>query len=341
MNKIWLLILLLCLPAFKVSSQSFTVHDLVSMADLPSNGISKYMFKKGFVLNNNLRTDSVQASFILKIKVRKKPVEIKQSVDFYLSNGSRYFVLHTVDADDYAEGMRRLIKLNFIYDKRKNINNDSLILFQKKNISILASKEFKDSVIKYTFKLKQRKIPDSVVYAEDLLQFDSHEFLESYFGEKNVTKDLYYFSEKELKKCSVLFNGTLYQVAFVWGDENNLDNLSYIIISNLLPTKDGKQNSIVNSDNSWKFRNGIHHGMALRDVLRLNETDFDIYGNKSELAFMVNPVNKGKLNFKKTALMFNCSDCADNNIFEQPEISALDIVKANLPMRVFDIIIYP
>ena len=118
-----------------------------------------------------------------------------------------------------------------------------------------------DSVAKYTFKLKQRKIPDSVLYAEDLLQFDSNEFLESYFGEKNVTKDLYYFSEKELKKCSVLFNGTLYQAAFVWGDENNLDNLSYIIVSNLLPTKDGKQNSIVNENNAWKFQNGIHHGM--------------------------------------------------------------------------------
>ena len=66
-------------------------------------------------------------------------------------------------------------------------------------------------------------------------------FLVSYFGEKNVTQDLYYFSENELKKCSVLFSGTLYQVAFVWGDENNLDNLSYIIVSNLLPTKKGKK----------------------------------------------------------------------------------------------------
>ncbi|HEY5407438.1 MAG TPA: hypothetical protein VIJ92_10125 [Ginsengibacter sp.] len=299
------------------------------------------MFKKGFIINHNIQNDSIDVAFVPRVKFRKKPVPIRQSVDFYQKNGARYFVFHTLDLDDYENGERRLIKSDFIYDKKRNIDKDSLILFQKRNISVLASIEVEDSIAKYTFKLKQRKIPDSVLYAEDLLQFDSNEFLVSYFGEKNVTNDLYYFSEKELKKCSVLFKGTLYQAAFVWGDENNLDNLSYVIVSNLLPTKDGKQNSIVNENNAWKFQNGIHHGMPLRDVLRLNEMDFDIYGNKSDFAFMVNPVNKGKLNFKKTALMFNCRDCSDASIFDQADISALDIVKAKLPMRVFDIIIYP
>jgi|SRR6185437_2197493 hypothetical protein len=341
MNRILFLILLLSFNNGKVSCQSFSVRDLLELTNLPSNGINNFMLKKGFIINHDLHNDSIDASFIPRVKIRKKPVQIRQGVDFYQKNGSRYFVFHTLDLDDYQNGERRLIKSDYIHDKKKNIDKDSLILFQRKNISILASIEVKDSVAKYTFKLKQRKIPDSVLYAEDLLQFDSNEFLESYFGEKNVTKDLYYFSEKELKKCSVLFNGTLYQAAFVWGDENNLNNLSYIIVSNLLPTKDGKQNSIVNENNAWKFQNGIHHGMELKDVLRLNEADFDIYGNKSDFAFMVNPDNSGKINFKKTALMFNCRDCSDNIIFDQPDISALDIVKARLPMRVFDIIIYP
>jgi len=333
--------LLVNLYGGKASCQSFSVHDLLDLADLPWNGINNYMFKKGFILNHNVQKDSIDASFIPKAKIKKKPVQIRQGVDFYQKNNSRYFVFHSLDLDDYQNGERRLIKSGFVYDKKKDVSKDSLILFQKKNISVLASIGMKDSVAEYTFQLKQRKIPDSILYAEDLLQFDSNEFLESYFGEKNVTKDLYYFSEKQLKRCSVLFNGTLYQAAFVWGDENNLDDLSYIIVSNLLPTKDGKQNSIVNENNAWKFQNGVHHGMDLKDVLRLNEADFDIYGIKSDFAFMVDPGNKGKINFKKTALMFNCRDCSDNNIFEQPYISALDIVKAKLPMRVFDIIIYP
>ena len=334
MKRLLFLILLLGFTNGKVYCQSFSVYDLLELANLPSNGINNYMLKKGFVINHNIQNDSIDVSFVPRVKIRKKPVEIRQGVDFYQKNGSRYFVFHSLDLDDYQNGKRRLIKSDFIYDKKKNIDKDSLILFQKKNISVLTSVEVKDSVAEYSFKLKQRKIPDSVLYAEDLLQFDSNEFLESYFGEKNVTKDLYYFSEKE-------FNGTLYQAAFVWGDENNLNNLSYIIVSNLLPTKDGKQNSIVNENNAWKFQNGIHHGMDLRDVLRLNEADFDIYGTKSDFAFMVNPDSKGKINFKKTALMFNCRDCSDASIFDQADISALDIVKSKLPMHVFDIIIYP
>lgn len=341
MNKILLVILFFIFPTSKIFSQSFTVHDLLSLADLPSNNINNYMFKKGFVLNHDIEDDAVQVSFIPKIKKKKKDTTIQQRLDFYRRDSSRYFIFHTLVWDEYLEGQQRLIKAGFIYDREKDIRKDSIILFQKKNISILAFSQVRDSVTNYTFKLKQRKIPDSVLYADDLLQFDSHEYLVSYFGEKNVTKDLYYFSEKELKKCSVLFSGTLYQVAFVWGDENNLNDLSYIIVSNVLPTKDGKETSIVNENNAWKFKSGIHHGMDLKDVLRLNEMDFDIYGDKSELAFMVKPDDKGKINFKKTAMMFNCGGCYDNAIFKQEEVSALDIVKANLPLRIFDVIIYP
>ena len=215
------------------------------------------------------------------------------------------------------------------------------MLFLKANITIEASREVQDSITRYTFKLKEKKIPDSIVYAEDLLQFDSHEFLVAYFGIKNVKKDWYYFSERELKKCSVLFSGTPHQAVFVWGDENNLNNLSYILVSNVLPTKEAVNNNPLTGNNEWKFKNGIHSGMAIKDLLRINEMDFDIYGNKSELAFMVKPGGNGKINFKKTAIMFACSDCYGNAMLDQPEVSALDIAKAHLPMRVFDIIIYP
>jgi hypothetical protein len=341
MNRILLIILLPCFSAFKVSGQSFSARDLLSLTDMPSGGINNYMVKKGFVLNRNFHDDTIQLYFIPFTKGGKKKHTVRKNLGFYQHDHSRYFIYRTEVPGEFADEIRRLKKSDFVYDKRKDISKDSLILFQKRNISIDASVEVKDSIPQYTFKLRQRKIPDSIEYAEDLLQFDSNEFLVSYFGDKNVTQDLYYLSENNLKKCSVLFSGTLYQVAFVWGDERDLDNLSYIIVSNLLPTKKGKQNSIVNENNSWKFKCGIHHGMDLRDLLRLNEMDFDIYGTKSQLAFMADPVNKGKINFKKTAVMFNCNNCYDNQIFDQTEISALDIAKARLPLRIFDIIIYP
>jgi hypothetical protein len=284
----------------------------------------------------------MEASFVPKIKSKKKDsIPPQRSIDLYQQHDARYFILHVSSLQEYLDGEQSLIKSRFIYDKTKDITRDSSMLFQKANIAIEATRQTRDSVTRYTFKLKMKKIPDSIAYAEDLLQFDSHEFLASYFGEKNVRKDLYYFSEKELKKCSVLFSGTRHQAVFVWGDENNLADLSYILVSDALPTKGGRDNALVDGNNEWNCQNGIHSGMPLRDILRLNEMDFNIYGNKSELAFMIKPGGNGKINFKKTAIMFSCSDCYGNEILEQPEVSALDIAKAHLPLRVFDIILYP
>ena len=152
---------------------------------------------------------------------------------------------------------------------------------------------------------------------------------------------MYYFSENELKKCSVLFSGTRRQAVFVWGDENNLDNLSYILLSNVLPTAGGQKNSPLTGNNEWQSQNGIHAGMAIKDLLKINEMDFDIYGNGSDLAFMVKPDETGKIDFKKTAVMLSCRNCFDDKMFNQQVVSALDVAKNNLPMYVYDVIIYP
>ena len=157
---------------------------------------------------------------------------------------------------------------------KKDVHKEPSMLFQKENISIQATSELQDSIMQYTFKLKIKEIPSSVMYAEDLLQFDSHEFLASFFGAQNVKKDMYYFSEKELKKCSVLFSGTPRQAVFVWGDENNLNNLSYILISNVLHTKGAEKNNPLSGNNEWKFQNGIHAGMAIRDLLKDQRNGF-------------------------------------------------------------------
>jgi len=50
---------------------------------------------------------------------------------------------------------------------------------------------------------------------------------------------------------------------------------------------------------------------------------------------------EGKIDFKKTAVMLSCRDCFDDKIFRQKEVSALDVAKANLPVRIYDVIIYP
>ncbi|MGH2565694.1 MAG: hypothetical protein ACRDE5_14355, partial [Ginsengibacter sp.] len=290
--------------------------------------------------SDNPAGDSI-TSYIEKSRRGETDSAGRKSIDVYEKPDSRYFILHLSSPTEYLNGRESLIKSGFVYDAKKDISKEPSMLFQKENVSIESTREMKDSVTQYTFKLRERKIPDSIAYAEDLLQFDSHEFLLSYFGKKNVIKDMYYFSEKDLKKCSVLFEGTNYRAVFVWGDENNLNNLSYILVSNVVHTKGEERTGMPEGNNEWGFHSGIHLGMPVKDILRLNEMDFYMYGSKSDLAFMVKPEITGKINFKKTAIMFNCNNCFDNEIFNQDEVSALDVAKANLPLTIFTIIIYP
>ena len=112
----------------------------------------------------------------------------------YQQHDANYFILHISSLSEYINGEQSLIRSHFIYDKTKDISKDSCDAFSKSKYRH-RSRPGKccDSIAFYTFKLKSKKIPDSVAYAEDLLQFDSHEFLASYFGEKNVRKDLVLF----------------------------------------------------------------------------------------------------------------------------------------------------
>ena len=341
MKRIFLILILQSFTAAKMYSQSFTVHDLITLSALSPQNIDRFMHRNGFILDkDDVEGDSI-TSYIVKTKHKKTDSIPRKSIDLYQRQNSRYFILNTLSLTEYMDGRQSLIKSGFVFDSTKDVRKDTSVLFLKANISIESTSEMRDSMMEYTFKLRERKIPESITFAEDLLQFDSHEFLVSYFGKKNVSGDMYYFSDKELKKCSVLFGSTNYQALFVWGDENNLNNLSYILISNVIPTKGAVQNGIAEGNNEWKFHNGIYWGMPVRDILQLNEMDFYIYGNKSALAFMVKPENTGKIDFKKTAILFSCSNCFDNKIFNQQEVSALDVAKADLPLRIFDIIIYP
>ncbi len=299
------------------------------------------MKKKGFVLSGN-KTDSVAitADFIPNPKYKNNQ-DVKKSISVYIKADSKYFTLHSPALSEYRQGELSLIKAGFIYDTLKDISKEASMLFQKANITIEATTEVKEGIVQYSFNLKQKTIPTSIGFAEDLLQFDSHEYLVSFFGGENVKKDLYYLSEKELKKCSVLFNGTNRQVVFVWEDGVNLNKLLYILVTNSLPTEGGKKNNPLSDNNEWKLKNGIYPGMTLKDLLKINEVDFDIYGNKSELAFLVKPNEHGKIDFKKTAVLLACRECFDNKIFNKKVVSALDVAKANLSMRIYDVVIYP
>jgi hypothetical protein len=328
------------------NAQAVTVDDLLTLSTLPTKNVDHFMNKKGFVPGSgSLQYNATAVSFFQKRSKKKKavPPSVIQSVDIYTKDDTYCFTLHTSSVSDWVEGKNRLKRAGFFYDKDADSSAAVSLLFQKRTISILADSTKADSTTRYNFSLQIKELPEpgSIQDAEDLLKFDSHEHLATVFGASNVKKDLYYFTEKQMKKCSILFANTSRQAIFVWEDEGNLRKLAYVLVSSISPTLSAARFSGYVSPNRWITKKGISASMSLRELLQLNGEDFEFYGINSEFSYMVEPKRTGNLDFKKTGVMLGCLDCSDSKLLEKTKISAANAVDKNLYLYVFYIMIRP
>ena len=233
--------------------------------------------------------------------------------------------------------------MNVHADAGKELADKATLLYQRRAITIRAKVDAEENDEDYTFVLSRKDIPDpsSVRYAEDLLKFDSHEYLAACFGENNVKKDVYIFLKRNQKKCSILFPNSNEQAVFIWDDENNFRKLSYVLISGTLSTPDADQYSGSYGNNKWELKNGIYQGMRISDLLRLNSNDFKFFGNRSEFSMMVEPKVTGSINFKWIGIGLNCFDCDKSLLLDKQKVSASDAVDNNLALHVSCIMIKP
>lgn len=310
-------IFLLC----NVNGQQLTVKDLLSVCSLSPQKFKNYIAKKNFVpVDRDWQNDTVVNTYRLRIKSdANDTIPVTRILETYQSGIDFSFALQTSSRLDYDEARSDLKGSGFFCSNEDDTSD--LYLYQRKNISIQVNARTDPGDTLYSFHFYYKDLPSaaSVRYADDLLYFTSHEYLVSVFGEKNVKKDLYYFSEKEITKCSVLFPYTKRQAVFIWGDEANLSELSYILIGGNLPTKSSISYNNVVAENSWTSKEGVYSGMSLRNLARLNESDFRFYGKNSEFPLMVVPENTGKINFKKNVVVLSSlsnssSRILDNNI---------------------------
>jgi hypothetical protein len=300
------------------------------------------MSERGYMSGGKrMQDDAMAFTFFEKKKMTPEDTVIEnRHVGLYKKENTYCFAFHTTCQKEYEEGLSRLKNSDFIFTEK----DDSVrapLFFQHKNLTIQVSSAIEDDVPVYTFLLKKKELPGSVQFAEDLLNFDSHEYLVAYFGEKNVKKDVYYFSDKKVKKCSVLFGNSNQQAVFVWEDEDNLCKLSYVLISGILPTENGLPFNDNISRNKWAFRSGIYCGMSIRDLLRLNGNDFKFYGLDSEFSMMVDPGNTGNIDFKKTGIMLTSLDGTGPALLQRAKVSAEHIVENRIALHVFYIMLTP
>ena len=343
MGRLFLIVAFLC-PAICIGQlPSFSVDDLANISSVSPQNFDDYIVKKGFCVKRRNIFDNLMGYTFYQKRDPSDSNPVTRSIDLYKNGDTWNVAMHTSSFTEFITGRSELKKLNFNFDDDDDTALVSPLVFQRKAITIQAGTDTVEDEVLYTFRFKRKEIPDpgSVHYAEDLLKFDSHEHLVACFGESNVKKDVYLFSETESKKCSILFPNSSHQAVFIWKEENNYRDLSYIIISGTPPTPDADQFNGSYSNNKWELKNGIYQGMRISDLLRLNSNDFKFYGNQSEYSMMVEPKVTGSINFKWIGIGFNCFNCDKSVVLDKQKVSATDAVNNNLAMHVSCIMIKP
>lgn len=287
--------------------------------------------------------DTITLRFVEKKKKGIETQSIKSEVDLYRKDNIDYFVLRSTSLKEFEDGCNWLKKGGYFSGSKKDTSFFAPVLFQKNNITIQAIRHNDRDGPGFTFLLQKKELPKAgdVQYGDDLLQFNSHEFLVAFFGSKSVKRDVYYFSEHELKQCSVLFPNTDRQAIFVWNDEDNLAELSYILISGISPAlRTSAYNGSI-SQNKWTLKNGIYSSMSIKEVRDLNGDDFQFYGRLSDFLFMVPPENQGNIDFKKIGLTLGCLNCNGAQVLEKQKVSASEAMTHSLALYVVYIMIMP
>jgi hypothetical protein len=218
------------------------------------------------------------------------------------------------------------------------------VVYQKANVSIFPSVKKEGDKTVYGFIVEKKELPKArdVVFAEDLLQFSSHEYLVAAYGAANVKGDVFYFSEKELNKCSVLYPNTNMQVIFIWEDEINLRGISFILVGGQLRAQSSigyhKQIEL----NAWQSKQGIHAGMSLKELQTMNGEQLKFYGWDTDQPGVLLNKNAGSLNFKKLGLVLNCLDCNEDKYYSKSGIlGSEDMLKENRRIYVSTMVILP
>ena len=340
-----LLFLICFLLVSSLYGQDYSVKDLVYATTMPAKKQDGFLSRNKFIPGGSrMQNDAVVHIYNLKPEKKKKKrdtLNIIRRLETYRTKTNSCITYTTSLKNEYLENQRILKEGGFFCG---NENDSAGVLFQMRNISVLASLvSEKDMDTLYSMTINQQEMPlvDSIQFAEDLLQFYSHEYLVSVFGQSNVVRDLYYFSEKDVAKCSVLFPKTNRQAVFIWEDNRNLCKPAYLIIGGNMNAATISNYEGFIGENIWNSKDGIYSGMSLNSLVSLNGNSFKFYGKNTESPYMVLPENTGAINFKSNRVVLGCLNPSGSRLLNNKMISADEILSDNLGIYVYMMLIMP
>ncbi|RYD88047.1 MAG: hypothetical protein EOP50_19745 [Sphingobacteriales bacterium] len=205
------------------------------------------------------------------------------------------------------------------------------------------SVEIRDSLTFYSVKVEREMLPKlrDITFAEDLLPLKSHEYLCTVFGAGNVTRDVFRYSESDSNYCSVLFANSPREVIFIWEDESNYRDISFMIVGGNMLTNGTARNSNMVTSNEWQSKQGVYAGMKLEELQELNQGKVTFHGFGTEKPGML-MAGSGKLDFSRLGVVLSCLNCTNNRSMEtQTVVDSERALEEERKVYVSSIIIMP
>jgi hypothetical protein len=312
MNKCFLFISFICI--LNASGQSFSLGDLQDYTILNITKFDAHIQKKGFRRDyNSPKENATTFSYYQRKKI--KTGNALRTLVMQDKAGSKIISFQTSLPNEAFQIKEQIKRAGYKFNGSNDFKDVKPVFFQKNNFTINTSIEIRDSIPLYTFIIERKEFLKArdIIYAEDLLPLTSHEYLCYTFGENNVAKDVFYYSEKETNKCSVLFPQTPREVIFIWEDETEYRRSSFLIIGGNLKTNTSANINRPMRQNLWQSNQGVYAGMSLKELQELNESEIAFYGWHLEEAGMLTPKNTGKIDFKKLGIILGCLNCNGTN----------------------------
>ncbi len=335
-------ILILLVFPFVIHAQVFNLSDLSNFTALNAQKFDAFILKKDYRRNyfSSKETNTV-TNYIFQSKKKKYKGDYRNIA--HATDGPITSILYQTSSIEEKNSLLEQIRRSG-YKIYSGIDpaTTSKNFFQKGIYTINTETEEVDSITVYSFIVQKKDIPKrkDIYYAEDLMSLTSHEQLVTTFGNSNVKQDLFYYSEKETNKCSILFPNSPNEVIFIWNDEANYSNLGFILIGGNSPTETSFNFNQQIKHNTWRSKQGIFSGMNLKELQELNKKDISFYGWQMEQAGMLTQENHGEIDFNRLRVVLNCLNCSNSKDVKQV-VSSSDELRADKKIYVSSLIVIP
>ncbi|HZF65421.1 MAG TPA: hypothetical protein VEZ55_13080 [Chitinophagaceae bacterium] len=333
-------ILFFSITAAYPQRNDLTIKDLVYLTAVPPAKFDAVIAKKGFKVQAENMEQELSNAFYKFSKDRSIQYSLERS-----DASDELSILFQTNSFEEFKGLKFELEQNgFQYSRFDSSKQAFPEMYQRGNLRIFPSVKTLSDEKLYCFNVQRKDLPhaSAISYAENLRQITSHEYLASVFGPANVLKDRMLFSDKEMIRCSVLYPNTSLQVIFVWKDEENFKDISYLLIGGQLRTQSSLAFNKPIQMNKWRSQQGVYLGMSLRDLELLNGAPIEFYGWESDQPGMVSPSSAGKIDFKGLGVQLTCLDCNEDKYYSRNKLlNSSDIISLNGRVYVSTLVLFP